>query len=359
MGRPDVSGVAGSAAVIAYWIAFIAPTIAVLSPLRATRGFGLTLWVAIGIYFSLFVGLRHEVGADWINYLIQFNSEGVEWSEPGYAAINLAFARMGLGIHFVNLVCATIFVAGLLSFCRREPLPWLAIAIAVPYLLIVVGMGYTKQAVSLGLLLWGLGRLQEGGFKTYVFAVLLATTFHASAIICLLFAALSARQRGLRFALVAMSLVMGILVVYVIQRYDALVSRLGVVGELESAGAGVRLAMSIIALCALLLFRKQWRRKYGSIELWAWMGGLSVLGLAALPFASTAVDRAALYFSPLQIVVWSRLPTLIAGRLARTQFVLSVLLGYAAVLGVWLTLGNNAQTWLPYQNVLTDWLPFQ
>ena len=30
------------------------------------------------------------------------------------------------------------------------PLPWLALAVAVPYLVVVVAMGYTRQGVAIG-----------------------------------------------------------------------------------------------------------------------------------------------------------------------------------------------------------------
>ena len=341
---------------IAYWIAFFAPVMAVLSPLRATPAFRRFVWIAVGLYFTLFIGLRHEVGADWINYLIEFNTETVPWADPSYAFLNWAFLRMGLDIHAVNLVCATIFVAGLLSFCREQPRPWLAVAIAVPYLLIVVAMGYTKQAVSLGILLWGLGRLEKGEIKIYFLAVALASTFHATAIVCSVFAAPSARKKSQRVMLGTISLIVTIAIVYVTLQYNSLLIRVGGVIENSSSGAEIRLAMNVAALGALLLFRKRWRQRFGSIEVWVWMGGLSVVGLALIPFSSTAVDRVALYFSPIQIVVWSRIPTLVAGRMARTQMVMIILLSYAAVLGLWLNFGRNAWNWLPYQNVLVDWL---
>ena len=179
-------------------MAICGPIVVISAFLGETQIMSRVLLIAMGIYFALFVGLRHEVGRDWVNYLAQFQNPNESWSEPGYAILNIVSRAMGLDIHFVNLVCGTIFVAGLLSFCQREPLRWLAVAVAVPYLIIVVGMGYTKQAASLGLLFWGLVRLQRGELKTYVVAIILATAIHATALICLLFAAITARGRATR-----------------------------------------------------------------------------------------------------------------------------------------------------------------
>ncbi len=44
-------------------------------------------------------------------------------------------------------------MSGLVQFCRKQPLPWLALAVAAPFIIIVVGMGYTRQSVALGFIL--------------------------------------------------------------------------------------------------------------------------------------------------------------------------------------------------------------
>jgi len=80
---------------------------------------------------------------------------------------------------------------------------------------------------------------------------------------------------------------------------------------------------------------------------------LMTLGAMVLvPFASTAVDRMALYLAPLQLVVWSRLPLLFATVRARTFMIATILGLYATVMFVWLTYGTNARYWIPYHNVL-------
>ena len=344
---------------IVYYFVFFIPALAVLSPFRLTPASQRFLWLATGVCFAFFVGLRHEIGTDWPNYQKQFYDMAggdLPWSEPSYSFLNYYSAVLGFDIHAVNLVCGIVFTVGLFSFCWQERLPWLALVVAVPYLMIVVGMGYTKQAAGLGLLLWGLVRLQRGQIKTYVVAVLLATTFHTTALVCLIFAALRARTKGLRFTLIFMAVVVTLLSIFIAQRLDALYGRLANVNILDSSGAAIRLTMNVVSLAGLLAFRKRWQEQYGSIELWVWMGGLSAIGLAFTPIASTAVDRVALYFLPLQIVVWSRLPTLMVGIWQRTQAIAVIIIGYAAVLAVWLNFGNQSHHWLPYQNVLVEWL---
>ena len=66
-----------------------------------------------------------------------------------------------LGIWFVNTICGGIFSYGLIAFARSQPRPWLALAVAVPYLIIVVAMGYTRQAAAIGFVMLGLSALAK------------------------------------------------------------------------------------------------------------------------------------------------------------------------------------------------------
>ena len=65
--------------------------------------------------------------------------------------LNWLAARTELGPYFVNTVCAALFAWGLVVFCRAQPRPWLALVVAVPYLVTVVAMGYTRQGTAIGL----------------------------------------------------------------------------------------------------------------------------------------------------------------------------------------------------------------
>ncbi len=84
-----------------------------------------------------------------------------------------------------------IVMAGVVRFSRAQPLPWLSLLVAIPYLIIVVSMGYTRQSAALGLLLIGLVSLGNGHMRWFVLWVMLAATFHKSAVLMLPVAALA------------------------------------------------------------------------------------------------------------------------------------------------------------------------
>ena len=65
---------------------------------------------------------------------------------------------------------------------------------------------------------------------------------------------------------------------------------------------------------------------------------------------TTALDRMALYFIPLQLVAFAYLPDAIGRPGGQNQNIVAcILLYYAAVMFVWLNFASHASYWLPYQ----------
>src|SRR5207253_3374635 len=94
-------------------------------------------------------------------------------------------------IHDVNLVCGALFSMCLVRFCQDLRRPSLALSVAIPYLVIVVAMGYTRQAVALAFGMLGLAMLEKRRTFWFVVSVLLGATFHKTAVLLLPIAALS------------------------------------------------------------------------------------------------------------------------------------------------------------------------
>lgn len=80
----------------------------------------------------------------------------------------------------------------------REPHPWLSLLLAVPHLIVVVAMGYTRQEAALGLLMLGLASLlRTESLPRFIFWVAVAALFQKarlSACRRLPFSAIAARS---------------------------------------------------------------------------------------------------------------------------------------------------------------------
>jgi hypothetical protein len=121
----------------------------------------------------------------------------------------------------------------------------------------------------------------------------------------------------------------------------------------HSDGALVRVFMNSVSAIIFFIYREKFKKTFHDEKLWFFVSVVSILMFPLAFYYSTFADRIAIYFLPLQMVVLSRIPILIASRYYRTLFVLGVLLLYTAALFVWLNFGNFSRLWLPYQNFLT------
>lgn len=341
-----------------YWTMYLLPMLMALSPVRATPDLRQMVWWVSGTVFAFVIGLRYEVGADWIPYLdyhlTAVDSEFFDldfFRDPGYAILNWLSAHIGAGIYGVNFVCGAIVLAGVMGFSKQQPLPWLAFAISVPYLLIVVSMGYTRQAVALGFFFMGLSNLQRMRIGRFVILIVAAAMFHKTAVALLplaLFAPGMVRIHKILGIVLLFALTAGFLLVEYLDYFWS-----GYVEESRgSEGGAIRVWMNLIPALAFLLFWKHWRDRFGDQWLWGWFAVLSVICVPLVGIASTAVDRVALYLTPIQLVVLSRLPVLIGDPALRGATVITILGTYALVLWVWLNYAIHAFAWVPYKNVL-------
>ena len=357
---------------IPYWLLFFVTAFQAVSKLRLVhsplpRQRWSALWRGVFVLIALMIGLRHQVGGDWANYLGNIEntatltlSETYAFSrgDPADALIKWIASQSGFGIYLVNSVYAMLFTLGLLVFCRMQPHPWLALTVAVPYLIIVVAMGYSRQGVAIGLAMLGLVALENRSAFKFVLWVALAAMFHKSAIILIPLAVVAGTRHRL-LTLIGVGVAAVVLYGLLLQEYlDSLVS--GYIGDqYESSGAAIRIAMNALPSALFLIFRMRFQLAPAQRNFWTWMAfvALAFVALLYVSPSSTAVDRVALYWIPLQMFVWSRVPDAM-GRLGATRagWVYVVVAYSATVQFVWLFFATHSLYWLPYQFYPWAWL---
>lgn len=353
-----------------YWLLLLVPWLATIgrsslaSAAQAERSWGL----GFQLYFLLLlfsVGLRHQVGGDWLNYLPMIDTalqqsfaEAVAQNgDLAYSALTWMSAHAGAGIYGVNLMSALVFAFGLMVFCQNSPRPWLSLAVAVPYLVIVVAMGYTRQGVAIGLVMLGLVALDKGSMVKFVAWLVVAALFHKTALILIPMAIFAGRKNWVALAGVALTAVL-MFFLLLAEYVDKLVAGY-ITDQYASSGAAIRIAMNAVPAAVFLVFRKRFDLTDAQRIFWTWMslGGLIFIGLLAVSPSSTAVDRVALYWIPLQLYVWSRWPAAMARtHNAQLPWVVGVLLYSLAVQFVWLFYADNNWAWIPYQFYPWVWL---
>lgn len=353
-----------------YGVLFALPVWFAISHLRPVDlSFAATKWsISWHIMFAvlvLMIGLRHEVGGDWLTYLEHLDqvvgatlSEAITLGDPAYSLLNWLADQTPFGIYLVNTVCAALFAWGLLAYCRAQPRPWLALVVAVPYLVIVVAMGYSRQGVAIGLAMMGLVALERARVRAFVFWITIAALFHKSALILIPLAAIAGTKRKL-LTVFLVGIIGALLFVLLLQESLTNLQYGYLEQEYESSGAAIRIAMNALPAFLFLVFRRRFGLPTALQTFWTWMSlsALAFVILLKLSPSSTAVDRVALYWIPLQLFVWSRLPNAMGQRNGlNSLFVYGVVSYSAAVLFVWLVFAKTAFAWLPYKFYPWVWL---
>jgi len=340
-----------------YWTAFFLPAIGAFGLGKIRASSSKIFFFLYSLFLILLIGLRFQVGADWDTYLIHLdNAKGISFfdalkgNDSGYGALNWFANVLGFGVWSVNLACATIFVTGLLHFCKRLPNPWLALTIAAPYITIVFAMNYTRQATAFGFILFALSVLQRSRLLSFLLFILFACLFHKSAILLApLGLLITLKNRILTFSIVAIFAVLSFYI-FLLEAQDALYE-LYITGAMESQGAWVRVLMNALPSAAFLLMLKHFILNPMQRKIYITLSVVSLLFIPILMVSpsSTAADRIALFLLPIQMYILSQLPISVKSWGLKYFAIAGILLTYATAMFVWLNFSVWRSYWIPYK----------
>jgi len=333
-------------------------------------------WFCI-LFLVFFIGLRYEVGGDWLNYKeIYFDLAKANFLEallyatdPLFGIFNWLAAKLYLadgssfgplnwrdnivhGYLLVNVFSAFLFSIGLIKFCFSLPRPILAIVVAVPYLIIVVSMGYVRQGAALGLIMYGTTYLSDNNIRKFIFFILIAALIHKASLIMLpLSIFISTRNKF--FLFLGISLLAVVSGIILLESYIERVYLNYIEAEYSSSGAIFRLGMLLPPSIIFLYYQNKFPISGTLSNFWKISSISSIVLFLMLFFTSfsTFIDRIALFFLPLQMVVFSYLPDLFHKKYS-SFLELGIVFYCAIVLFVWLNFAANSWAWIPYENIL-------
>jgi hypothetical protein len=338
-----------------YWALFTAPLLSALTRVRVDRYSRRIAIVFAFLALTVIIGLRFEVGCDWPNYIQRLYNlgmmplgEAVGQTDPAYGLLNWVVYRLGGEIYPINVVCAALYAWGLLAFCQRQPRPWLTFAFAIPYMTIVVAMGYTRQATAIGLLMLAFNAFTDRKLIRFFVFVALATCFHRSAVAMAPLGIFLQQRRSFSPLLIGVAATAFLALFITADAADAYVYGY-IEKEQEGTGGVYRLPLNALAGLLFLRFRKPWERLYGDSRLYLM---LTVMSLAVVPLFflwPVAADRMGLYLLPFQVAVMARLPDIFKGTRYVQPVMLAVVGLYASMLFFWLLYSNHVWCWVPYR----------
>lgn len=324
------------------------------------------------LLLSVFIGFRYQTGGDWWNYYDHMlTAYGIPLGafivgqayEPLYALLNWFGANLFGGLVLVNSVCALIFSFSLFRFCRSQPNPWLALTLAIPYLVIVVAMGYTRQSVAIAFEMLALLAIQSGNSIRFVLLILIGSLFHRPVLALLalivfssqpLFIKLPYRVGQLVKLLFLLVAAFGVYSATSVEFLDFVSGYQGDYSDLSPQGAILRIGLTFVFSVVFLMYRKSFRLSIQEYRVWSGLSIFALVSVGALTIGllPTAIDRLALYLLPIQLFVGSRLGGAhILGLKGQSWTFLLVIFSFL-FLFIWLNFALNSQLWLPYNNIL-------
>lgn len=322
------------------------------------------VWVIYSFALAIFIGGRWKTGGDWGNYYnnlqpfywLRLGDAAATSKDIGYTFLSIVAAQFTTGIVVITMFTGVIMAYALMTFCLKQPRPWLCMAVAFPYLVVACGMGYIRQGIAISFILLGLVALDRERIGRYVGWVTVGALFHATALVLIpLGAVASRRNRLIVITLVAVATVLAFRTLIASRSATLVVNYVD--ADASSSGALVRAFMGALPGAIFLIFRKQFQLTGTPLRAWMALSAAGVLAVPAVMLypSSTVIDRLGLYLLPLQCFIFSRVPDALAkNQQQRLLFTVGILLLYITAFFVFMNFGDHAAAWSPYRFYLFE-----
>ena len=319
------------------------------------------------ILLSIFIGLRYQVGVDWNQYEVYLDRvENLSLDlllinvEPGYMLLNWIGLQFGKNIFIVNYIASLIFLSGLLYYSKKQEYPWLSLLISFPILIIIVGLGYTRQACAIGFELFALISLERKNFYKSIILLSIGSLFHISLLPFLLLLIKKPDKNIFKIGSIVIFLIILTLGIFIYlakfnQAFESYYLSY-ILKNYSSAGVIYRLIPSIIAALVLIYKRSKVKYLFGeSANIYFKMSYLTIFFIIIVflfPKNTTIIDRFALYLTPLPIYVFTKSIRYDFFKIKKININLILVITYFFYTFFWLQFAIHSKWFVPYKNIL-------
>jgi hypothetical protein len=335
--------------------------LAMVAGRRFQSGFAL---IAVFALFVGVIGLRYDIGPDWFAYSTHFNRFGsmnlielVAEGEIGWSLLVRLVDALGLGMLGLTMFAAIVFCIGVFAVARVCQEPMLAVVAAVPYLSIAVAMSGMRQAVAIGIVFFLLSRWYRSPMLFKIVMVLIASTFHFSALAMLAIIALEARL-PLYQKVAAGTIITAILVFFIggaeqqVEGYATTYLPGGAAAD--APGAIYHVLLTAAPSIAYFVMRRRWIALYGRIPVIDLFAAIGIVALGLVFFFPTATDRMTLYFAAVALIIQGNFPQLWRGRNEQAVVRFAIVALNVAAMVTFLVAGNKAKAFVPYASIFSE-----
>lgn len=322
---------------------------------RSDRKRRFFLCLVVGLQLFVTAAFRDvSVGRDLENYIPAYEYiSGASWAElffvpfeKGYVFLNKLLSFITLEIRLLLILISGFVVWGYIRFIyRNSSMPWLSLFLFVAMGFFTESLSMLRQAVAMVIVLSGLEYIEKRHFGKYLSVVMLAMTFHLTAVIALIlypFFRLKLNFRNFVLIVTGCGLFMlaigrGVLNFFIANFYSLYASNV-------QSGSGWSMLLLLLVIAAGGMLPYSSGRPRGVCMSMIVLA--SCMQLFALQFALFA--RIVMYFSMALIVCIPEALSRLQDRQMRLIMTLTVCV-LAVMYFVFLILGRNAAGIVPYR----------
>ena len=307
------------------------------------------------LFLALFIGLRDNVGGDYVtysNFFTEYLEEDLSFNfttEPFFYLFYKFIGYIGLNLYAANLISAILLLTSLSLIIIKEKYPLNGLFLSFPVLLVIVGMGFNRQSIALSMIMFGL-LFWDRSFIKYSIFVIIASLFHKSAIIMILFNRLNLKFSNIYSFII---LIFVSLLIYLFISPAILLNTLKgyPLFEIKSYFSYLRVVYILLPSLILLTFKKS----FFIYKDYLFLNKYSIFSLILLPamvLNVTIANRLSFYFLPLSIIILSRLPMIFSTLKIRNSLIVIIHLITLCYFTFFIFYANNINGWIPYNNLL-------
>ena len=360
---------------ITYLSIYIYLSIISLSEIKLSEDTKRSYFFFLFIFMLLFISGRHYVGGDYISYLKLFDKSKVNdfGGFPKLQGLNyiIQFVHaLNLNYFFFNFLCALAFLAGIFNFLKISNERLFIFILLIPTMIYVVGMGYTRQSVSIGFLCFSIYYWSENmNVKKNIFFIL-SVFIHISSIIfifLLFFKSYEKIKFSKLFLLTIFTTSFLFLFYYLyFNNFDNLSSAIGLDYRIvkNSPLKYLKFLAHIVPCLVFLIFIKRFNKdkKLYPLYFFFLLAIVSVIILMLVfkqlaeesSYVDVIADRVLLPFLLIEALIFVRLYSLIDLEY-KFLFKLLILFYFGLMLFAWLEFADNSFAWQPYRSIFLEW----
>lgn len=331
----------------------------------------------LSILFIFFIGLRHEIGCDWDQYLKMFEKyESINlieilernfFSDHKIQELGHVFlTTISTDIYMLNFLYSIIFVIPLFYFCSQIKRSYLALLISFPYYIVVVGMGPIRQAACISLLMLSIILISKRKYYAHLFLTFTSLLIHQYSIIFngLVLSPYLKNIKKIKFTKINIFIIFMISTIFLYNspslinktyHYFTLYKKVGFSGDLIITPAKSAILIWLIHfLPAFIFLRNKFQFNFNNNlnNIFFTFSILEFLLLPVIFLNSVIAYRTLLYLFPSSIYISSHLVDIKLFNFKKS-YITNILISISFItLIIWLKFAFHASCWVPYKNIL-------